>query len=203
MAKAQALVLDIGNVLIGVDFGLAAKSWGEAASLAPELLLSRLEQGPAYEAHERGEIDWLSYAETICGDLQLDLAREPLLNGWNAIFTGPMPGVEALLDELPGTLPRYAFSNTNSAHHEFFMTHWGYLFDGFEAVICSHDIGMRKPEARSFAHVVATIGVPAEAVVFFDDSNANVNAARSAGLAAYRSASTEELRAGLQTAGVL
>lgn len=203
MAEPQALVFDVGNVLIGVDFGLAAKSWGEATGVSPALLLSRFVLGPAYEAHERGEMDWSSYGEAICEALHLDLSREALLTGWNAIFTGPMPGIETLLKELPTTLPRYAFSNTNAVHQDYFMTHWAHLFDGFQAVFCSHEMGMRKPEAGSFTHVVTTIGVPARAVVFFDDSVTNVDAARRAGWSAYRSTSTGELRAGLQAACVL
>lgn len=203
MARIEALLFDIGNVLIGVDFALVAKSWGKASGCDPQELLSRFEPGSDYEAHERGEIDWTTYGRRITETLTITLSDEELLAGWNAVFTGPMPGIEALLARLPSDLPVYAFSNTNAAHQAYFIKHHGHLFDGFHTVFCSHEIGMRKPEARAFAHVVTAIGGPAESILFFDDSSLNIEAALQSGLAAHHSTNTSELREGLRNHRVI
>ena len=43
-----------------------------------------------------------------------------ILEGWNAIFAGEMPGIAPMLARAAKRVPLYAFSNTNRAHVEHF-----------------------------------------------------------------------------------
>jgi len=52
----------------------------------------------------------------------------------------------------------------------------------FDAVIISHEVGMRKPEARIFAYTAQILGVPPADCVFIDDIAANIAAAEAAGM---------------------
>ena len=52
----------------------------------------------------------------------------------------------------------------------------------FREVYLSNSIGLRKPEAAAFNHVVKAVGVPAPRIVFFDDSADNIAGARARGL---------------------
>lgn len=52
----------------------------------------------------------------------------------------------------------------------------------FDAVVISHEVGMRKPEARIFAHTAQILGVPPADCVFIDDIAANIAAAEAAGM---------------------
>jgi putative hydrolase of the HAD superfamily len=52
----------------------------------------------------------------------------------------------------------------------------------FDAVVISHEVGMRKPEARIFAHTARLLGVQPGDCVFIDDIAANVTAAEAAGM---------------------
>ena len=52
----------------------------------------------------------------------------------------------------------------------------------FDAVVISHEVGMRKPEARIFRHVVGLLGLAPEQCVFIDDIEANVIAAAALGM---------------------
>ena len=54
----------------------------------------------------------------------------------------------------------------------------------FDSCFYSCDVGWAKPSAEFFTHIVETLGVPAEEVLFVDDSQANVDGARVAGLRA-------------------
>jgi putative hydrolase of the HAD superfamily len=54
--------------------------------------------------------------------------------------------------------------------------------DVFELVVDSAFVGMRKPEPEIYALTLERLGVPAEACVFVDDLEINVDAARSAGM---------------------
>ena len=52
----------------------------------------------------------------------------------------------------------------------------------FDVVINSAFVGMRKPEHRIYLHAVQQLGVGAENIVFLDDNQVNVKAARACGL---------------------
>jgi len=52
----------------------------------------------------------------------------------------------------------------------------------FDTVVISHEVGMRKPEARIFAHTAQLLGVAPADCVFIDDIAANVAAAEAAGM---------------------
>ncbi len=52
----------------------------------------------------------------------------------------------------------------------------------FDAVVISHEVGMRKPELRIFRHAAELIGLPPRECVFIDDIEANVTAASECGM---------------------
>ena len=48
----------------------------------------------------------------------------------------------------------------------------------FDSCFYSSDVGWAKPSAEFFMHMVEMLGVPADEVLFVDDSQANVDGAR-------------------------
>ena len=53
---ADALLFDLGRVVIDVDFNRAFSRWAEHARCAQKLISERFRHDTAYERHERGEI---------------------------------------------------------------------------------------------------------------------------------------------------
>ncbi len=56
----------------------------------------------------------------------------------------------------------------------------------FDSAFYSSDVGWAKPSAEFFTHVVDALGASPDEVLFVDDSQANVDGARAAGLRAER-----------------
>jgi len=56
----------------------------------------------------------------------------------------------------------------------------------FDSSFYSSDVGWAKPSAEFFRHVVEALGVSPDEVLFVDDSQANVDGARVAGLRSER-----------------
>ena len=102
--------------------------------------------------------------------LGIGISDAQFLEGWNAIFTGEMPDIAASLARAGQRLPLYAFSNTNNAHVVHFSQAYAGVLGHFREIYLSSTIGLRKPEAAAYDHVVKAIGVPASRIVFFDDS---------------------------------
>ncbi|MBT9503786.1 MAG: HAD-IA family hydrolase [Burkholderiaceae bacterium] len=193
----DALLFDVGGVLIDIDFKRALRHWAGSSGLDEALLAQRFSPDRDYEAHERGELASTGFFSALRGSLQVELSDAQLLAGWNAIFIGPFAGVATLLQQLGTQLPIYLFSNTNRAHYAFWGSEYPDLLAPVRQVFCSHEIGLRKPSVQAYAHVIAQIGLPAQRIAFFDDSALNVDGARQAGLQAFVTAGPDALRQAL------
>ncbi|QUS40176.1 HAD family phosphatase [Tardiphaga alba] len=180
----DALLFDLGRVILDIDFDRVAQAWAYHAGQTPQALLARFTRGDIYMQHERGQISDDAFFAHLRETLAIELTPAQFLEGWNAIFVGEMPGIGELLPRAAARWPLYAFSNTNPAHVAHFSIAHANLLGHFREVFLSSSIGMRKPDAESFDHVVAKIGVPANRILFFDDSEENVTAARARGLQA-------------------
>ena len=90
-------------------------------------------------------------------------------------------------------LPLYAFSNTNPAHVAHFSQAYAGVLSHFREIFLSSSIGLRKPDAEAYDHVIKAIGVPASRILFFDDSAANIEGARARGLCAIHVTSMDDV----------
>lgn len=184
--KADAAVLDLGNVLVEIDFRRAFAVWAGAAGVSVDALSRKFSFDEAYCAHERGEIDAAKYFSLLRAKLGIDISDDSFLAGWNAIFGGPLPGAGRVLRELSARMPLYVFSNTNPAHVAHFGPRYRALLSPVTKVVTSCDIGRRKPEPEAFRRMAAITGLPPARLAFFDDLEENVAGARAAGLQAQR-----------------
>ena len=182
--SADALLFDLGRVVIDIDFGKAIACWAGHAGCDPSDIVARFVRGETYRQHELGRISDAAYFDSLRTGLGIGLSDAQLLEGWNAIFAGEMPGIAALLARAAKRLPLYAFSNTNQPHVEYFSRLHADLLGHFRELYLSSRIGLRKPDAAAYDHVVKAIGVPASRIVFFDDLGENVEGARARGLQA-------------------
>jgi putative hydrolase of the HAD superfamily len=85
-ATVDALLFDLGGVLVDIDFNRAFGAWANAAQVPASQIAGRFAFDQAYEAHERGEIDADGYFAHLRNTLGLSLSSEELLAGWNAIW---------------------------------------------------------------------------------------------------------------------
>jgi FMN phosphatase YigB (HAD superfamily) len=200
--SADALLFDLGRVVLDIDFHRVLACWAGHAGCGPERLAGRLTPDEAFKRHERGEISDAEFFAGLRASMELDLSDAQFLEGWNAIFTGEMPGIAPLLARAAGRLPLYAFSNTNSAHVDHFTPAYADVLGHFREIFLSSTIGLRKPEAAAYDHVVKAIGVPASRIVFFDDVAENIEGARARGLAAVHVTAPDDVARALAALGI-
>ena len=193
----EALLFDLGRVVFDLDSARVHARWAELAGVPldhiDERVAARIAGSEPFCRHERGEISDVAFFAHLRRELEIDLADDQFLDGWNAIFVGEMPGIRRALSRARGRLPLYAFSNTNTAHQAYWSTHFSEVLAPFRKVYVSNEIGARKPEAEAFRTVVADMGVAPGRVLFFDDSAENVAGARGCGLVAVQVATAAEV----------
>ena len=180
----EALLFDLGGVIMDVNFARVTRRWAAHAGCDPTELHARYTPDEAYRQHERGAISDEAYWAALRGTLGIDISDEHFLDGWNAIFDGVIPGVAEWLSPACARLPSYAFSNTNPAHELFWSSAYAEVLQPLRGVFVSSRIGLRKPDREAFDFVARAMGVAAPRILFFDDALANVEGARAAGLQA-------------------
>jgi putative hydrolase of the HAD superfamily len=199
---ADALLFDLGRVVFEIDFEKALTCWAGHAGCAPSDIAARFARDESYRHHEIGKISDAEYFANLRSSLGVALTDEQFLEGWNAIFAGTMPNIDALLERAGRHLPLYAFSNTNRAHVAYFPTVYADVLRHFRQVFVSSAIGLRKPDAAAYHHVVNEIGVPASRIVFFDDVAENIEGARAVGIHAVHVRSTADIAEALDALGI-
>lgn len=199
---ADALLFDLGRVVIDIDFGKVLACWAGHAGCSPADLSAPFSQSETFRRHETGHASDAEFFEALRATLGIGISDEQLLEGWNTIFAGEMPDINALLARAAKRLPLYAFSNTNRPHVAYFSKPYADVLSHFREIFLSCAIGLRKPDASAYDHVIKAIGVPAERIVFFDDLAENIEGARKRGLTAVHVTSPNDVADALSALGL-
>ena len=194
----DALLFDLGGLVIEIDFDRVFARWAQHARCEPAAIRARFTQDAPYEQHERGELDAPAYFACLRRSLGIALTDEQFVDGWAEIFVGEVPGMDALLRRAAACLPLYVFTNSNAAHQALWSRRYADVLGLFRRVFVSSDLGLRKPEAAAFRAVAAAIGVLPGRILFFDDSRENVEGAIAAGMPAIHVRSVADVREGLR-----
>ena len=200
--SADALLFDLGRVVLDIDFSKALACWAGHAGCEVAHLTERFAPDKSFKRHETGEISDAEFFAGLRASMGIELSDAQFLEGWNAIFVGEMPGIARHLARAAERVPVYAFSNTNDAHVEHFSVAYAGVLGHFREIFLSSTIGLRKPDAPAYDHVVTAIGVPAERIVFFDDSAENIEGARRRGLTAVHVTSPDDVAEALAALGL-
>lgn len=191
--KTELLLFDLGGVL--VEFA-GPKELGRHLRWpsTPEVILKRWTECPHTEEFERGKLSPTEWAERFVRDWDVNLSPEELLTKFTTWSRRVLPGAKELLEQLRSRYRLAALSNSNELHWER-NTRELRLIELFEFAISSHQVGLCKPDPEIFKIAIerAKVSSP-DAIVFFDDLAANVEAAKAAGLRAYQVRGVEELR---------
>ncbi|MCA6114087.1 HAD-IA family hydrolase [Bradyrhizobium sp. WSM 1738] len=200
--SADVLLFDLGRVVLDISFDRVMACWAGHAGCLPADLATRFVVDDSFKHHEIGRIDDAAFFASLRQSLGIAITDAQFLEGWNAIFTGEMPGIAPLLSSAAKRMPLYAFSNTNPAHVAHFSQAYADVLAHFREIFLSSTIGLRKPDAEAYDHVIKAIGVPASRILFFDDSAANIEGARARGLSAIHVTSTDDVARALTALGI-
>jgi putative hydrolase of the HAD superfamily len=136
-------------------------------------------------ALERGEITEAEFLAGLEQGLAAVLGRPVSLDGFAARMMGALEPNEALFAYYRGLRDRgvrLALLTNNVREWEPLWRTKLPIDDVFELVVDSAFVGMRKPEPRIYELTLERLGLPAEACVFVDDLQVNVDAAKALGM---------------------
>lgn len=184
----ETLILDLGGVLIDVDYRATGLHFGSLGITGFDALYSKARQSDLFDRFETGDLSPQGFRDEVRALLSAALADTEIDAGWNAMLGTIPPERIALVKELKQRYQLLLLSNTNAIHVPAFeaiiardlgIRDFRSLFHG---AYYSCELGMRKPNAEIFQHVLEQHGADPARALFIDDSIQHVEGARAAGL---------------------
>jgi putative hydrolase of the HAD superfamily len=185
-AGYHAVIFDLGGVVFPSPFAAFDdydRDAGLEAGTVRALVRASSETG-AWAALERGELTLPEFcdrleAEAEAAGFELDAAR--LMRAVAAGF-GPRPAMARAIERIRDAGLRTAALTNNwpRPDDEPAAGHGSAL--GFDVVVESAAVGLRKPDPRIYELVLERLGVPARHTVFLDDLGINLKPARALGM---------------------
>jgi HAD superfamily hydrolase (TIGR01509 family) len=198
----EVLLLDIDGVLQFPRAGFVEAIERDYAWSEGYLAFQReLFRDAKYLQALTGEGDFLAVAARLLPRHVGGLTAPVFLDRWLSENIEPN---DALIELIPRLTVRHVYLASNQEPRR--GAHIERLYSGhswLSGTLFSHQIGHCKPDRRYFAQVLQTIGRPADACLFIDDSESCVTAAISAGIPSIRFLDTEQLASELATRGLL
>jgi glucose-1-phosphatase len=178
----EVVVLDLGGVVCRFVpdrrlRALAALTRQRASDIQAAVWASGLDRRA-----ESGELDHDEAYAAVLGRLGDGLSPGDLRAAWAAAFE-PDEEVLALVRSLDR--PVALFSNNGPITEDCLRRELVAIGDAFDLVLLSWRLGATKPDPDAFVEATSQIGVPAQAVLYVDDSLDNVRAAARRGWVAH------------------
>ncbi len=190
----------MGGVL--VELGPLTEILGNDASLGEEEFWGRWLASPTVRAFEMGTCSVEIFGERLVAELGIAMDPGELIERFATWPKGLMDGAIAMVNELAQVVELGVLSNTNQLH-------WERQVDAevmrslFTKQYLSYQLGLAKPDADIFEHVVNDLGCDANTVLFLDDNQINVDGARAVGMSAELTKGVAEARSALVDYGLL
>lgn len=199
----RCVLFDLDLVLADYDRSVRVGHLAHAIGSTPEAVQQAIYGSGIEEAADSGMLT----AETYLDALSTYLHQPVTLAAWTAArqaATHIRPDVLALAGKLAARVTVAILTNNSVLMAEQLPRIAPTLFPLFEGrAFASAEFGASKPQARAYTHCLARLGMPAEATLFVDDNEDNVQGARDAGLFAHHYRDLDGLKATLGNFGLV
>ena len=196
------VLFDLGDVLASFDPAPRIAEYAQRSGLSAREVLRRLVDSDFSNDCDRGRYSAEQMRAELSSRLGTDFDRAELLRLQAAAFS-LRPEMLRLASEVARKTRVGILTNNSPLLEEAFAEHFPGLCDAFEPLLFSHRFGHTKPDAELFARATAAVGEAGTDILFIDDQEAHVTAARRAGWQARRFVSALETRRELSEMGLV
>lgn len=200
VSSIEAIIFDLGNVLVFHDNPLLFRRLGERVGLSAEEVGQIIASPAVFEGTNRGYWDAGAIHRELCARLGCALPVDEFTALWSCHFTVNEPMVP-LVEGLIGRVRLVLLSNTNALHTAYLRPRLP-LLERFDHLLFSHEVGLVKPEPAFYHEALTRADVAPQAAAFFDDHPPFVEAARALGIHGYVYSDVERFRAHLHELGL-
>jgi epoxide hydrolase-like predicted phosphatase len=186
-SAVRNIIFDLGGVLLNINPLLSLIELEKISGIGKDELISRFASEHIFEKFDTGSLTPDQFRVELSRIINKNVNDAEIDRAWNILIQDfPSTRVE-LVQQLRKNYRVFLLSNTNSIHFEHYTAEFyeknGFsMADLFERLFLSYEIGIHKPDAGIYSHVLENAHIDASETVFIDDSLANIKAAEELGI---------------------
>lgn len=185
----KAVIFDMGGVLVDLDIEDCKKTFKELLGYNDiDTIIDACHQKGIYGDLEEGKLSADEFRSIVLAGSRPGASPEQVDEAMSHILVGIAPYKSAMLKRLSEKYELYMLSNNNPIclpySRKMFEEAGVPLENIFRKCFFSFDMKALKPSETFYKEVISQIGLPAEQILFIDDSMKNVEGSVAAGLPA-------------------
>jgi len=183
--RIEFVYFDLGNVLVSFDPEIAVGNLADLADVTIDEARHAVYGSGLQDSYERGEVDCQTYARSVRKLLKQDeslMEQQTLLDAISNMFT-PINEMVATVQYARQKCGRVGvLSNTCPAHWNWVRRQpWPVAMIDFDVTVLSCEIYSMKPDWVIYESAERAARTAPEKILFLDDKQENVDAARKRG----------------------
>lgn len=188
MKNIKNIIFDLGGVILNIDFKQTELAFAKLGVGNFNQYYTLQSLSPVFEQLELGLITPEIFYDEFRRLAKVPLTNNEIQNAWNALLLNFPPERIEWLKKISRKYKIFLLSNTNKIHYDAFIKLFGEQIgvNNFNKIFIkayySHEIKLRKPCKECFEFVLKEENLSAAETLFIDDSELNIEAAKTVGL---------------------
>jgi putative hydrolase of the HAD superfamily len=185
----KTLIFDLGGVILDLSIDDTLQAFTKLSGFEAARVRQIFQQSPEFDLYEKGKLTDGEFRDFIRNSYLPSATDQQIDECWNAMLRGlPFKKLQ-LLTELMKSYQVILLSNTNDIHLRYInqvlvpsVCSECSLLPFFHQTYYSHLMGMRKPDAEIFTHILNAHNLRPEETLFLDDNKFNIEGANALGI---------------------
>jgi FMN phosphatase YigB (HAD superfamily) len=189
--KIRNIIFDLGGVILNIDYKKTEDAFIALGIQNFASLYSQFHASNLFKDFETGKVSPTDFIRELRKHAPAGVSDQQMVNAWNAMLLDFPAGRLTFLHQLKKTYKTFLLSNTNILHYNAIQQNYQEVMQAevpldrcFNRSYYSHDIGVRKPGKEVYEFVLRENKLDEKETLFIDDTPANVEGAKEAGLEA-------------------
>ena len=197
MKKYKAIIFDLGAVILNINYQNTIDEFSKLGVKNAKAFYSKKVQADLFDQLETGKISGNEFLKALQKETN-SASIIQIEQAWNAMLLNlPQERLE-LIKKLKNNNAIYLLSNTNAIHidalkEQLGNTKWLAFCELFDKMYLSHELGIRKPDAKIFEYILKEQKINIEEVFFIDDSPQHIASAKKLGIDCHHLLDNEDI----------
>ncbi|MDV7103095.1 HAD family phosphatase [Vibrio sp. TH_r3] len=174
----EVILFDLGRVVVDLGPSPIPKSWLSKHNYAQVEPWLSSQVGRQFE---KGQITAFEFVTQLKQQFMLSQSNEEIIDAFIQWPIGIYPNLINVLIQLRENYHLAVLSNTNELHFPRLIEEFA-IAEYFDTIFVSHHMHKAKPDIEAFEYVLQVLDVSADNVLFLDDNQQNIQAAKSLGI---------------------
>ncbi|MCJ8312615.1 MAG: HAD family phosphatase [Saccharospirillaceae bacterium] len=177
----KVVVFDVAGVLLKETWIKTMQTLLNDNSLTKSDVFELWQKEECFHQYETGQLNTQQFVCLAKQALNIKLDDQTFSHIFNEMIVEPFKQSEQVLNTIKQNYKLAILSNTNPLHFEKIQSQYT-IYQPCDYLFLSHQMGVMKPSKQIFNTMLDTLNCRPNEVMFFDDNQPNVAAARQLGI---------------------